>query len=436
MSSASTRGTVSRSRTTASTRSSTRWGGVRASGGAGSKNRGADRSASERGRTMVARGVPAGGHGRVKSFRPGGEVAESARSGRGEQDRASAGPGTLAVLENGTTSAPPSLLRGARRAFLSLGRSKDAMPTAIEVKGLVKRYGPLAAVDGIDFSVPSGTVFSFLGPNGAGKTTTTEILEGLRRRTEGEVRVLDLDPWSEGRELHQRIGVIPQDFRFFEKITPKEAIEYYRTLFGTKVDPTALLQQVELVDKANSRFDTLSGGQKQKMGLALALTNDPEICFLDEPTTGLDPHARRAIWQVIRTLKREGRTVFLTTHYLEEAELLADRVAIIHRGKIIASGSPAEIIRAHGQPARMSVEGSPALAAYLQMNLGASAVVEDGKVSVTLSDKGDALKVLTAIEASGLPWSSFTTTQDTLDDVFVRLVGQMDEGALKTEGTP
>jgi len=310
------------------------------------------------------------------------------------------------------------------------------MSAAIEVEGLVKRYGTLAAVDGIEFSVPPGTVFSFLGPNGAGKTTTTEILEGLRHATEGEVRVLGLDPWKEGAALHRRIGVIPQDFRFFEKITPKEAIEYYRALFHTRVDPHALLEQVELADKADARFDTLSGGQKQKLGLALALTNDPEICFLDEPTTGLDPHARRAILAVIRTLKREGRTVFLTTHYLEEAELLADRVAIIHRGKIIASGSPAEIIRAHGKPARMSVEGSPALAAYLQMNLGASAVVEDGKVSVTLSDKGDALKVLTAIEASGLPWSSFTTTQDTLDDVFVRLVGQMDEGALKTEGTP
>jgi ABC-2 type transport system ATP-binding protein len=308
------------------------------------------------------------------------------------------------------------------------------MSAAIEVDGLVKRYGSLAAVDGIRFSVAPGTVFSFLGPNGAGKTTTTEILEGLRKRTEGEVRVLGLDPWTEGDALHRRIGVIPQDFRFFEKITPKEAIEYYRALFHTSVDPHSLLEKVELADKANSRFDTLSGGQKQKLGLALALTNDPEICFLDEPTTGLDPHARRAIWAVIRSLQKEGRTVFLTTHYLEEAELLADRVAIIHHGKIIAAGSPAEIIQEHGLPARMTVEGSPALAAYLQMNLGAAAVVEDGKVSVTLHDKGDALKILTAIEASGLPWTSFTTTHDTLDDVFVRLVGQMDEGTLKTEG--
>jgi len=306
------------------------------------------------------------------------------------------------------------------------------MPAAIEVSGLVKRYGSLAAVDGIDFSVPSGTVFSFLGPNGAGKTTTTEILEGLRSRTDGEVRVLGLDPWTDGPEIHHRIGVIPQDFRFFEKITPKEAVEYYRSLFETKVDPHGLLERVALADKANARYDTLSGGQKQKMGLALALTNDPEICFLDEPTTGLDPTARRAIWKVIRDLKREGRTVFLTTHYLEEAEMLADHVAIIHHGKIIAAGSPAEIIRAHGKPARMTVEGSPALAAYLRMNLGASAVEEDGKVSVTLTDKGDALKILSAIQQSGLPWSSFATTQDTLEDVFVRLVGQMDDGALKS----
>ena len=310
------------------------------------------------------------------------------------------------------------------------------MAAAIEVDGLVKRYGDLAAVDGVSFSVPPGTVFSFLGPNGAGKTTTTEILEGLRRRTEGEVRVLGLDPWTEGEALHRKIGVIPQDFRFFEKITPIEAIQYYRSLFHTQVDPPALLKQVELEDKGNSRYDTLSGGQKQKLGLALALTNDPEICFLDEPTTGLDPHARRAIWAVIRNLKREGRTVFLTTHYLEEAELLADHVAIIHHGKIIAAGSPSEIIQAHGQPSRMTVEGSPALAAYLQMNLGAAAVVEDGKVSVTLREKGDALKILTAIETSGLPWTTFTTTHDTLEDVFVRLVGQMDEGALKSEGAP
>jgi ABC-2 type transport system ATP-binding protein len=307
------------------------------------------------------------------------------------------------------------------------------MPDAIEVEGLVKRYGELAAVNGIDFRVTAGSVFSFLGPNGAGKTTTTEILEGLRHRTDGEVRVLGLDPWSDATPLHRRIGVIPQDFRFFEKITPREAIQYYTRLFHTERDPDELLARVQLADKGTSRFDTLSGGQKQKLGLALSLTNDPEICFLDEPTTGLDPTARRAIWQVIRSLKSEGRTVFLTTHYLEEAELLADRVAIIHHGRIIAAGTPSEIIETHGRPERLRFQASRPLAEYLTRTLGVEAIAEDGHVEVPLRDKGDALRILSAVEASGIPWDGFSTVRDTLEDVFVRLVGQMDDGTLKSE---
>lgn len=307
------------------------------------------------------------------------------------------------------------------------------MSLAIEVGHLVKQYGSVTAVDGISFSVPSGTVFSFLGPNGAGKTTTTEILEGLRRRTDGTVRVLGLDPWTDAYELHLKIGVIPQDFRFFEKITPREAIRYYGSLFRTHPDPDELLARVQLADKGGARFDTLSGGQKQKLGLALALTNDPEICFLDEPTTGLDPTARRAIWEVIRKLKSEGRTVFLTTHYLEEAELLADQVAIIHHGRIIASGTPEEIIAAHGEPERLRFLAGPALAEYLRPKVGLPVRATGGRVEIELREKGDALRVLTAVEASGIPWQSFSTVQDTLEDVFVRLVGQMDDGALKSE---
>ncbi len=308
------------------------------------------------------------------------------------------------------------------------------MPEAIEVEHLVKRYGELAAVAGIDFTVRSGTVFSFLGPNGAGKTTTTEILEGLRNRTEGTARVLGLDPWTDATELHRRIGVIPQDFRFFEKITPREAIEYYASLFNTRRDPVELLGRVQLADKAGARFDTLSGGQKQKLGLALALTNDPEICFLDEPTTGLDPTARRAIWEVIRSLKAEGRTVFLTTHYLEEAELLADQVAIINHGRIIAAGTPSEIIAAHGRPERLRFQAAPALADYLRPRVGLPVSAEDGRVDVELARPSDALKVLQAVESSGIPYDNFATARDNLEDVFVRLVGQMDEGTLKTEG--
>jgi ABC-2 type transport system ATP-binding protein len=307
------------------------------------------------------------------------------------------------------------------------------MPTAIEVRGLTKQYGELVAVGGIDFEVPAGTVFAFLGPNGAGKTTTVEILEGLRRRTGGSVSILGLDPWTDGASLRRRVGVLPQEFRFFDKITAREAIEYYRTLFGTQVDPAELLARVELLDKAEARFDTLSGGQKQKLGLALALTNEPEICFLDEPTTGLDPHARRALWSVIRNLRSSGRTVFLTTHYLEEAELLADRVAILHRGRIIASGTPADIVRSHGRPARLSVEAAAGLAPILERDLGLPVRALDGRVEVELADRRDALRVLAAIDRSGVPWDSFATEVDTLEDVFVRLVGRMDEGTLKSE---
>ena len=303
---------------------------------------------------------------------------------------------------------------------------------AIEVTDLRKTYGPVKAVDGLTFSVGLGEVFAFLGPNGAGKTTTTEILEGLRRRTSGSARVLGLDPWDQGGELHRRIGVIPQEFRFFEKITPAEAIEYYAVLFGVAPRTSEILQQVVLTEKADARFETLSGGQKQKMGLALALVNRPEICFLDEPTTGLDPQARRAIWEVIRKLKSEGRTVFLTTHYLEEAELLADRVGIINQGRIIAFGTPAEIIGRLGAPERLVVDGPPSLAEYLRQQLPLAVSTHDGRVEVEMHAKGDALKVLSAIDRSGLPWSGFATERDTLEDVFVRLVGRMDDGVLKS----
>ncbi len=308
------------------------------------------------------------------------------------------------------------------------------MEAALEVAGLVKEYGPVTAVAGIDLAVPRGTVFAFLGPNGAGKTTTVEILEGLRKPTRGRVRVLGRDPWTDGPAVHRRVGVIPQDFHFFAKLTAREAIEYYGALFGTAAPPDLLLARVDLSDKIDARFDTLSGGQKQKLGLALALVNDPEVCFLDEPTTGLDPHARRSLWSVIRALKAEGRTVFLTTHYLEEAELLADRVAIIHRGHVIATGTPEEIIRAHGQPPRLRLRGPATLAEHLAQALGLAAHADGGDVRVELRDRHDVLRILAEADRSGLPWESVATEEDTLEDVFVRLVGRMDEGALPAEG--
>ena len=219
---------------------------------------------------------------------------------------------------------------------------------AIEVSELKKSYGSLHAVDGISFSVSEGAVYSLLGPNGAGKTTTIEILEGLREKDGGEAKVLGRDPWKEGYELHKKIGVIPQGFKFVDYATPREAIMYYAALFGVKVDADSILKKVILEDSANVYFSKLSGGQKQKVGMALSLVNDPELVFLDEPTTGLDPQARRAVWDVIRTLKGEGRSVLLTTHYLDEAQELSDVVAIMNHGKIIATGTPAEIIARHG----------------------------------------------------------------------------------------
>ena len=223
---------------------------------------------------------------------------------------------------------------------------------AIEVVNLHKSYGSLRAVDGISFSVEEGEIFSLLGPNGAGKTTTVEILEGLRQKDTGEVKVMEMDPWKDGYELHKKIGVIPQGFRFFDKTTPVEAVAYYANLFNVSADAEKILGEVILADSKKVIFENLSGGQKQKLGLALALVNNPQLLFLDEPTTGLDPQARRAMWEVIRSHKKQGRTILLNTHYLEEAELLADKVAIMTNGKIIAAGSPEELINTYGSPKR------------------------------------------------------------------------------------
>lgn len=303
------------------------------------------------------------------------------------------------------------------------------MSASIEVSNLVKVYGSLRAVDGVNCEVRAGEVFAFLGPNGAGKTTTVEILEGLRRRSSGDVRVLGLDPWTQLDRLRTRIGVIPQDFHFFPKLTPREAIRLYASLFAVKLDVDELLARVELSDKADDHYDTLSGGQHQKVGVALALVNDPELCFLDEPTTGLDPRARRSIWDVIRRLRNEGRTVFLTTHYLDEAQQLSDRIAIIHRGRIIATGSPQEIISRYGRPERLRIVGEPALADRLAA-LGWRVHPSDGGVEVELRSKGDALQILQSVAASGLHWESFSTLTDTLEDVFIQMVGRLEDGSL------
>jgi len=305
----------------------------------------------------------------------------------------------------------------------------------VEVDLLKKHYGDIKAVDGVSFTVNEGEVFGLLGPNGAGKTTTIEILEGLRKKDAGTVKVLGLDPWTSGGELHKRIGVIPQEFTFFERANAREAVKYYADLFGVTVDADAILKEVLLDDSAKNLFENLSGGQKQKMGLALALVNSPDLYFLDEPTTGLDPNARRAIWEVIRGLKEKGKTIILTTHYLEEAQQLSDRVAIMDHGLIVAMGTADEIIEKHGSGERLEIHGDEKLASYLQENTKLK-VDYNGKglISIQLNDKKDALIALNAAEESSLEWKEIHTRQDSLDDVFVKLVsGMVDEqGDIKT----
>ncbi len=298
----------------------------------------------------------------------------------------------------------------------------------IEVSSLKKYYGEIKAVDGISFTVDKGEIFGLLGPNGAGKTTSIEIMEGLRKKDGGDVKVLGLDPWKDGYELHKKIGVIPQEFTFFEKTSPREAIVYYANLFGIKVDPDDILEEVLLEDSAKVMFDNLSGGQKQKTGLALALVNSPELLFLDEPTTGLDPNARRAIWEVIRGLKAKGKTIILTTHYLDEAQQLSDRVAIMNQGRIAAMGTADEIIEQHGSGERLEIHGSKKLANYIAANTELKVEYHKGMISIPLKQKIDALAALAAAEQSKLDWGEIHTRRDSLDDVFIKLVsGVVDE---------
>ena len=218
------------------------------------------------------------------------------------------------------------------------------MPT-IEVNDLRKSYGNVEAVRGVSFAVERGEVFGLLGPNGAGKTTTVEILEGYRRRSAGEVRVLGQDPEQRNRALQERVGIVLQSCGFYTRATVREAVEHFSKSYPKPRDAAETIALVGLEHKADERTKTLSGGQQRRLDLALALVGDPELVFLDEPTTGFDPAARRIAWDVVRRLKELEKTVLLTTHYLDEAQELADRVAIVKDGLVVAEGPPGELRR-------------------------------------------------------------------------------------------
>lgn len=219
-----------------------------------------------------------------------------------------------------------------------------AKQIAITVSNLVKRYGKFTAVDGISFEVREGEIFGLLGPNGAGKTTTLEIIETLRDKTAGEVRVYQYDVEKNAAEIKKIIGVQLQQSGFYPSLTLKETLQLFDDLYNANSDPLALLRQVDLEDKQNAKYSDLSGGQKQRFSIATTLVHQPKIIFLDEPSTGLDPKARRHLWSLIQKIRDSGTTVVLTTHYMDEAEVLCDRVGVIDNGKIIALSSPGELI--------------------------------------------------------------------------------------------
>jgi ABC-2 type transport system ATP-binding protein len=215
--------------------------------------------------------------------------------------------------------------------------------TAVRVSGLRKRYGDYQALQGIDFTIERGEVFGLLGPNGAGKTTTIEILEGYRPRDGGTVEVLGVDPERSGTAWRERVGVMLQSSSLYPNLTVRESLATFAGYYASPRDPGDVIEIVELGEKANARVRTLSGGQQRRLDLGLALIGDPELIFLDEPTTGFDPGARRTAWQTIANLRELGKTILLTTHYLDEAEQLADRVAVLRNGEIIREGTPAEL---------------------------------------------------------------------------------------------
>ena len=301
--------------------------------------------------------------------------------------------------------------------------------TVVAVAGLRKRYGSFEAVRGIDFTIEPGEVFGLLGPNGAGKTTTVEILEGLRPRNGGEVAVLGFDPGRQSRELKDRIGVCLQATNLPERVSVREAMRLFASLYSRTVDADALLKRLMLWEKRDAWYGTLSGGQKQRLALALALVNDPQMLFLDEPSAGLDPQARLEIHELVQQLRSEQRTILLTTHYIEEADKLCDRVAIIDEGRIVAMGTPDEIrSRTVGQ-ARVEVRCEAPLPAGdppRWPDADAAQVSADRK-TIVVSTKKPArtlVDLVRWIDQIGVELADVQLRRPSLEDVFIELTGK------------
>jgi ABC-2 type transport system ATP-binding protein len=300
------------------------------------------------------------------------------------------------------------------------------MHPVIQVSGVRKTYGSTVAVDDVSFEVNDGEIFGLIGPNGAGKTTTMECIEGLRTRDRGAISVLGLDPFKDVYKLQERIGVQLQLAQLQKRIKVWEAVDLWASLYRKPaIDGTRLLEQLGLADKRNAWFMTLSGGQKQRLFIALALINDPEVVFLDELTTGLDPQARRAIWELVRGIRERGKTVFLTTHLMEEAERLCDRVAIIEQGRIVDMDTPANLVKRHCPERTVILATNDPSAAERFRAIPRAETVAHGESQFTIRGRGDDLvtEVIHCLSENRIRVTDFRTILPNLEDVFLKLTG-------------
>jgi ABC-2 type transport system ATP-binding protein len=297
----------------------------------------------------------------------------------------------------------------------------------IRVRGLTKRYGDIQAVDGIDFDVSKGEIFGLLGPNGAGKTTTVEILEGLREPDGGEVNVLGIDVTRDADALKTRIGVSLQTAALYPKLTVSELIDLFRAFYPTTRPTDELIDALELGERKNAQSQVLSGGQRQRLSVALSLVNDPELIFLDEPTTGLDPAARRSLWDLVAGFKADGRSVLLTTHYMEEAEVLCDRLAIMDHGRILEMGTVEELVTRHFKERTVRFDRAEGLSRdELAAFPAVTAVKEDDdETLVYTNDVAPTIgALLTLADSRGVELRNLGIRRATLEDVFLDLTGR------------
>jgi ABC-2 type transport system ATP-binding protein len=298
----------------------------------------------------------------------------------------------------------------------------SVVPATISARALRKSYGQVKAVDGVSFEVQPGEFYGILGPNGAGKTTTLEMAEGLRQPDSGEVTVLGQPAWPRNQKLLKRIGVQLQASSFFERLSAREQLQTFASLYGLQASRAdEMLGVVGLEEQAGIRTEKLSGGQKQRLSIACALVHGPELLFMDEPTGALDPQARRNLWDLLRQINAEGRTVVLTTHHMDEAETLCDRVAIMDHGKILEEGPPAALVRRLDQPLRISVESGLVAADAARALAGPESVTDDG-VSLTIATHDPGAVLAGLAEQHAL--TGLRVQGATLEDVFLNLTGR------------